>query len=163
VIRSSYSPIVLDDRTETRLVETLDSIEKLEHFINAAEFLPATQTYRGTILLALLSKCFTVGRAVCALVEAGFSEEAFGLSRTLIDIYFTVRYISNKNTEVRAERFTEFFLKNHESWTQIVPRFYPDIAPLDSEFHKMALEVAKKYKSPHEWSGETQKTKSLAM
>ena len=156
-------PPNIDDRTKAQIVETLDSIQKLENFIDESRFVPAMADYRGTIVLALLSKSFTVGRAVCALVEAGFSDEAFGLTRTLIDIYFIVRYISNKDTEARAQRFAEFYLKNHESWTQVVGKFYPRITPLNSEFHKMALEVAKNYKSPHEWSGEEQKTRSLAV
>ena len=61
-----------------------------------------------------VSDCST---AVCTLVEAGFSDEAFGLTHTLIDIYFIVRYISNKNTKVRGQRFAGFLLKNQESWT----------------------------------------------
>lgn len=151
------------EETKARVAATLRSIEKLEKFIDESTFIPATQDYRGIIILGLLSKCFTVGRAVCALVKAGFSEEAFGLTRTLIDNYLIVRYISNKDTEARAERFALFFLKNHESWAQVIPKFYPHLVHPDTEFHRTALDVAKNYKSPHEWSGEKHKTRSLAM
>ena len=163
MVRPSDTKTTVDEKTRALVAETFDSIEKLENFINESGIIPATGYIRSKIILALLSKCLTVGRAVCTLVEAGFSDEAFGLARTLIDIYFIVRYISNKNTESRAQRFAEFFLKNHESWTIVIEKFYPHITPIDSEFHRTALEVAKNYKSPHEWSGEEQKTKSLAM
>jgi hypothetical protein len=53
----------------------------------------------GTTVLALLSKTLTVGKAVCVLIESGFPEEASGVTRTLIDIYFVVRYICNAETE----------------------------------------------------------------
>jgi hypothetical protein len=145
------------------IASVLKSIKKLEDFIDESEFVPATADYRGIVILALLSKCLTVGRAICALVKVGFPEEAFGLSRTLIDIYLTVRYISNKDTEIRAERFAEFFMKNHESWASIIPKFYPQLNVSDSPEHRIFLETAKKYKNPHDWSGEPYKTKSLAM
>ncbi len=85
------------------VAKTISSIEKLERFIDSSEFIPATATYRGIVVLSLISKALTVSRAVCALVESGFPEEAFGLTRTLIDIYFTVRYISNQDTNPLGE------------------------------------------------------------
>jgi len=62
-------------------------IDKLEVFINEERYIPATRRYRGVVVLALLSKSLIVGRAVCNLVEGAFPAEAFGLSRTLIDIF----------------------------------------------------------------------------
>jgi Family of unknown function (DUF5677) len=45
------------------------------------------------VALALYSKCITVAEATIALLAAGFSDEAFGMTRTLVDIYITLRYI----------------------------------------------------------------------
>lgn len=87
---------------EAETAQVLPLIEELEKFIDDAGFIPATATYRSTVILALLSKALTVSRASCVLVESGFPEEAFGLTRTLIDIYLVVRYISNQHTESRA-------------------------------------------------------------
>jgi hypothetical protein len=47
------------------------------------------------VALALYSKCITVAEATIALLAAGFSDEAFGMTRTLVGIYIyiTLRYI----------------------------------------------------------------------
>lgn len=140
-----------------------DSIQKLETFIDECRYIPASSRYRTIIVLALLSKCLTVGRAVCTLVETGFPEEAFGVARTLIDIYFIVRYISNSDSEQRAERFALFFAKNHEDWVKIVSKYYPHATVAPTDVHKEYLKIAQNYRSPNEWSGEHEKTRSLAM
>src|SRR5437879_2521281 len=147
---------------EARVVSTLESIEKLEQYIDDAAFIPATQQHRGQIILALFSKALTVGRAACALVREGFGEEAFGMSRTLIDIYFAVRYIANKDTEARAERFAMFFTKDQEGWQKVVPKYYPHIVAPDTLERREILVMAKNYRNPNDWSGEPEKTKSLA-
>ena len=82
--------------------QVLVQITRLEKFINDWEMLPATADVRNRVFLALLSKALTVGRAICALVKDGFPAEAFGLSRTLIEIFFSVRYMSNNDTEARV-------------------------------------------------------------
>jgi Family of unknown function (DUF5677) len=154
--------IPIDPTIEARVVSTLESIQQLEQYIDEAAFIPATAQHRGQIILALFSKCLTVGRAVCSLVQAGFGEEAFGMTRTLIDIYFAVRYTANNDTEARAERFAMFFTKDQESWQKVLPRYYPNIAVPDTPETKEILTIARNYKNPHDWSGEPEKTRALA-
>src|SRR5947199_10573479 len=88
--------------------QILAKIGELEHYLNALEMIPATHRYRNAVILALLSKALTVSRAISALVDAGFPAEAFAMSRTLIEIYFCVRDISNKDTEARAETYAHY-------------------------------------------------------
>jgi len=147
---------------ETRIISTLESIEKLERYIDDAAFIPATQQHRGQIILALFSKALTMGRAICSLVQAGFSAEGFGMGRTLIDIHLVVRYIANKDTEARAERFAMFFTKDQEGWQRVVPKYYPQFVALDTPERREILAIAKNYRNPNDWSGEPEKTKSLA-
>jgi uncharacterized protein DUF5677 len=130
--------------------EVLQIIGKLEHFINGSEYMPATRFYRSKVLLALISKALTTGRAVCTLVDAGFAGEAFGLSRTLAEIFFYVRYISNKDTEERARQYAEHFGKVQEELLRVARKHYPD-KPLP-QLDKKLLELAKKYKNPHSWT-----------
>lgn len=137
-------------------------VARLEHYIDQAEFIPAVRFYRGIILLALLSKALTVARAICLLVESDFHGEAFGVSRTLIDIYLTVRYIANKETEARAKQFAEFYAKDHEGWTRIIQKFYPAMTIPNSEFHQDSLDIAKGYRSAHQWTGLGDQTKQMA-
>ena len=47
---------------------------------------------------------------------SGFADEAFGVTRTLIDIFFTLRYIANQDTDNRAKLYWQFFAKDSELW-----------------------------------------------
>ena len=100
--------------------------------------------------MALLSKALTTGRAVCALVDAGFAGEAFGLSRTLIELFLTIRYISNRDTEKRSKEYVEYVAKSQEYVIAVAAKHLPGkvLPPLEPQF----VEMAKKYRRPHSWS-----------
>jgi hypothetical protein len=137
--------------TQISTSETLSLIQKLETFINDEKFIPASNFFRSKVLLALMSKALTTGRAICLLVDAGFHGEAFGLSRTLIDIFFNVRYISNKDTEKRAKQFVEYIAKTQEELIRLSHKHYPtkvDHPKLSEGFAKLA----KVYNSAHRWT-----------
>jgi uncharacterized protein DUF5677 len=138
-------------------------VQKLESYIDESEFIPAARYYRGIVILALLSKALTVARAVCTLVETGFPAEAFGLSRTLVEIFLTIRYLSTKETEERARRFAEYFAKAHEGWTKIIQKFSPAIAVPDTEDHRRYLEQARNYPLANEWTGLRGQGRAMAM
>lgn len=138
-------------------------IEKLETFIDDSKFVPATNFYRSKILLALLSKIFTVGRAVCSLVDAGFPAEAFGLSRTLAEIFFIVRYFSNKDTEKRIATYVEHVAKGHEELMRISSKFFPEKIYKPMSFDQEFAKLAKNYKSAHSWANLRGQAKSMAL
>jgi len=138
-------------------------IDKLETFVNDSEYIPAIRRYRSIVILALLSKALTVGRAVCSLVEAGFPGEAFGLSRTLIEIFLTVRYISTTDTEERAKKFAEYFAKAHEGWMKIIQKYYPAAVIPGSKDHQRYLEVARTYPLANEWTGVRGQARMMAL
>lgn len=46
---------------------------------------PKLNAYRYTLALALYSKRLTVAEATMSLLDAGFTDEAFGMTRTLVD------------------------------------------------------------------------------
>ncbi len=89
---------------------------------------------------------------MCALVDAGFYGEAFGLSRTLIDIFLTVRYISNKDTERRAKECVEYIAKTQEELIRLSHKHFPTKADHPKLGEKFS-ELAKAYKSAHRWTG----------
>jgi hypothetical protein len=163
VSMNPVGPVVPTAEGVIPVPQVVSFVERLEHFINESEFIPATAAYRGTVVLSLISKSLTVSRAVCVLVQSGFPEEGFGLTRTLIDIFFTMRHISNQDTESRSERYAMFFMKNHESWVQIVSKYFPTTSIINTRCHEVSLETAKKYKSPTDWSGVKDRTKGLAL
>src|SRR5216683_1393570 len=100
-------------------------ISRLERHLNGLKMIPTTGALRNRIILALLSKALTVGRAICALVEDDFPAEAFGLSRTLIDIFFCVRYMSNKDTDARMTTYVEYWARVHQEWGNIAAKHFP--------------------------------------
>jgi len=136
-------------------------IEKLEHFLDDSGYIASTSYQGSKVLLALLSKILRVGRAVCILVDAGFGCEAFGLSRTMLEIFLTVRYISNDKTEERAAEYADYVAKATEHVLDVAAKHYPDKAfpKLGRKFTKMA----KKYRSPHTWSSQGGHVKTMAM
>lgn len=143
--------------------ETLKRIARLEKFIDNWKMIPATADARNRVFLALLSKALTVGRAVCALVRTGFPAEAFGLSRTLIEIFFSVRYMSNKDTEARITTYVEYAARVQKEWVILNHKYFPnrklDLPPSHAE----AMKIADKYKSRHQWTPHGGQAKFMAL
>ncbi|HET9180867.1 MAG TPA: DUF5677 domain-containing protein [Candidatus Angelobacter sp.] len=126
--------------------------------LNDARYYPPYEGYRYIAALALYSKCITVAEATITLLEAGFQEEAFGMTRTLVDIFITLHYIGNSDTDNRAQRFCRFYAKDSEEWTKIIADYWPLSAqPLGP---KTKL-IAAQYASPHKWSGKSVKEMAL--
>ena len=100
-------------------------IRLLEHYVNDADTRPRQGFAADWVLLALVSKSIWVAKAVCKLVSSGFPEEAFGLTRTLTDIFFTVRYICNDDSEGRARKYANFFAKEQEVWLRLKNTYFP--------------------------------------
>jgi hypothetical protein len=113
--------------------------------VNSAWYYPPLNAYRYTVVLALYSKCLTVAEATLALIDAGFSDEAFGMTRTLVDIYITLRYIANKDTEERARLFYRFIAKDMHGWSDIAKDYWPKLLqPMDPRI----VNEASRYRNP---------------
>jgi hypothetical protein len=143
--------------------EVLLDIEALEQYINDLGVIPCTRYRRTAVLLALLSKVLTVSRAVCRLVEAGFPSEAFGLSRTVVDLFLNVRYIANKDTEKRAKTYVDYYARVHAEWGEINDKYFPDRKLPEPAFHEEAMRIAKEFKSKHAWTGVGGQTRMMAL
>ncbi len=129
----------------TRQVRT--QIKRLERYINNLQMIPASRFYRSKVILPLFSKALTVGRAICVLVDKGFPAEAFGMSRTLVDMYFCVRYMSNKDTEARITTYVEYWARVHEEWGKIITKHFPATKVSLPSWHDEVMEIAKKFTS----------------
>jgi hypothetical protein len=121
--------------------------------VNDACYYPPLSGYRYMVALALYSKCITVAEATLLLLDHGFSDEAFGMTRTLIDIFITLHYISNKDTDSRAQLYYQYFAKDIVEWGKVIKQFWPSmvvrsIAPRTER-------LASDYHRPHSWSGKT--------
>ena len=85
-------------------------------FLNDSTYYARGHVFLDKVVLGLASKGVRVGEAVIKLIEAGFPEEAFGLSRTLVEIALNLRFIRNKATERRAKRFVDYYAKVKMEW-----------------------------------------------
>jgi len=102
------------ERSEVERVRRFVAYAKLR--LNNAAYYPPYGGHRYMVALALYSKCITVAEAALTLLDAGFGDEAFGMTRTLIDIFFTLRYIANQDTDARAKLYYEFVSKDVEGF-----------------------------------------------
>src|SRR5262249_17045808 len=141
----------------------LRQIKRLERNLNEMEMIPATHRYRSAVLLGLLSKALTVARAVCLLVKSGFPAEAFGLSRTLIEIYFSIRYISNQDTEARAKTYADYHARVRQEWQTIIMKFYPKTPAHAITLDEDVVETAKAFKHKGHWTGHGGQAKLMAL
>jgi hypothetical protein len=103
-----------------------------------------------------------VSRAVCTLVDAGFPAEAFATSRTLLDILFSVRYITNKDTEKRARKFVKYDARVRAEWVNIIQKHLPKSASRLGPLDASVLETAKEFKSKAHWTGEGGQARMMA-
>ncbi len=111
--------------------------------------------YLDHVLLALMSKSLTTAQSVLCLIDNGFWDEAFASSRTLIDISYSVRFIANKDSEKRAQRFAEYYGKDREQWMKVISDYFPSLTYETSPDHARLMGFATKFASPYSWSGVT--------
>jgi hypothetical protein len=138
-------------------------IRKTVRHINRAEYYPRQTEPSDLVVLALASKALVVGSAVCKLVETRFYEEAFGLTRTLAEIWLNLRYITNEGNSDRAETYGNYFAKDYEGWMNIIQKYYPAVPLSLPSHHAEMVKIAKRYKHPHSWSGLRGAVKAMAL
>ena len=99
---------------------------------------------------------------MCVLIDADFRAESFATSRTLIDIYFSVRYIGNKDTEKRAEKFVNYSTRLRKEWQTIITKHYPNTPSHKVFLDNAVLNAAREFASKGYWAGHGQ-TKLMAL
>lgn len=144
-------------RSYRRALEDVPAVNRfirlLERYVNERELRPRQGYAADWVLLALVSKSIWVAKSVCTLVRSGFPEEAFGLTRTLTDIFFTVRYICNQDSDRRARRFGNFFAKEQEMWLRVKNVHFPKTKLRSRPDQGKLTAIAKEFPHPHRWSG----------
>lgn len=91
--------------------ELKKTVQQLRAFLNRQRLHPRGNVLSDVVVLAITSKAVSVAKAVVCLLEAGLSEEAFGVSRTLVEIALGLRFITNRYTERRSRRFAQYSAK----------------------------------------------------
>lgn len=149
-------------RSHPSTKQILKRIKKLERLLNNLKMVPATHRRRSFVILPLLSKALTVSRAICVLVDAGFPAEAFATSRTLLEILFSLRYITNKFTEERAEQYLKYQARVQLEWLNITQKHLPTVAAQLRGLDPSMRAIADEFKSRGNWTGNHAQTWVMA-
>jgi hypothetical protein len=98
----------VQDLTPQRKREMKRILSKIVAFLDKQTWYPRGNVFLDKVVLAHVSKALNVAQSIMALIDAGFPEEAFGMSRTIVEIALNLRYITNRNSEQRAQRFVHY-------------------------------------------------------
>lgn len=138
-------------------------VDRVRTTVDNREVYPRRTQYLDVVLLMLLSKAVRVSEATCTLIETGYYEEASGLSRTLIDLFFTSRYLANRESLERADKFVRFWAKDYSAWIPLIEKYYLAGNFVRPPHHEEMVRVASEYRSPHKWTGLGDQTKQMAL
>lgn len=130
-----------------------------------SERIYVTEINSSRIPYALLTKAFHVHQSVLLLCKAGFGSEAYGLSRTLIEIHIALRWITNQEEVARCDGYAEFVTKRKEYWAMILQKYsptHPESAGALKYVDNLYGKYTKKYKWYTFWANVQDKLKGMA-
>ncbi len=119
--------------------------------INDLSIYPRRNIYSDIVILALLNRAFRNAEAICGLVEQSFYDDAFGLSRTLVEIALNLRYLTNKDIGERTARYVRYFGKDRERLCVLIDKYYGNQDREYSEDHEVLMQLAGDFKTPNSW------------
>jgi hypothetical protein len=112
-----------------------------------------------------LTKAFQVHEAVLVLCRAGYGSEAVALSRIILEMYITLRWITNQDQVRRAEDFAYFVAKRKEYAAKTLAKYRPG-SPVAADavkfVEKTYKQYADKYGSFTFWSNKPNNLRQLA-
>jgi hypothetical protein len=113
-------------------------------FVSKAVF--PRNCYPDKSLTRLLRRVTTTARAIARLTRLGYGADALGLTRSLIDDWLVIRWITNKETEVRGKLFYDFWAKQLERMSDLSEQYGPegqDSIPLTARVEERAAQFKK--------------------
>jgi len=138
---------------------------QLKEAFVAEEIYVAAAVATSFVPFAHLTKAFQVHEAVLTLCRARFGSEAFALSRILLEMYITLRWITNQDQSKRAEDFAFFVAKRKEYIAKTFADYRPgsavgaDVIRFVENTYK---EYADRYDSFKFWSNKPNNLRQLA-
>jgi hypothetical protein len=103
------------------------AIRLLQKEIDDTLFCPRAGFALDQALLIVTSKALRLGLAICQLIAAGFYGEAFGLTRSVLEAFFIVKYISSKDAEDRARSYLQFRKTYYYNQEEIRKKHFPHV------------------------------------
>lgn len=114
---------------------------------------------------AHLTKAFQVHGSVLVLCRAGFGSEAYALSRLILEMHITLRWITNQDSVKRAEEYALFVAKRKEYAAQMIAKYQPgtpQAAGAVTYVENLYKRYADKYARFTFWSNKPNNLKGLA-
>lgn len=145
-------------------------IECLRSEIEGLEILPRLlfEYPIDSIALGMLSKAFALSRACLLLLRSDFPDEAYGLSRSIVEITLILRYITS-NLDLQAKRAVQFLtysvdFKNY--WLYFARKAYegkPEAEEIEryAKLYKLSGDPSKAQKHWSELRGFTREARKL--
>ncbi len=89
--------------------------------------------------LALVSKAFSISSALLILLESGFAEEAYGLSRSLVECALTLRFLTQDRDILyqRTMDYARFEVTDKQYWMHYA-LLYASGQPMEQEIRDFA-------------------------
>jgi hypothetical protein len=155
--------------TESEVAAWIDAAEaaarQLKEAIAAEKIYVATSVATSSVPFSHLTKAFQIHNAILILCRAGYGSEAMALSRSILEMYITLRWITNQNQNKRAEDFAFFIAKRKEYAAKTFAKYQPGsrIASDAVKFVENTYrQYADKYASWVFWSNEPNNLRQLA-
>jgi hypothetical protein len=132
-----------------------DVAHKLRKSLVAEEIYVPTAVATSAIPYTHLTKAFQVHEAILVLCREGYGSEAMALSRIMLEMLITLRWITNNDQLRRAEDFAFFVAKRKEYAARSFAKYQPgnpiaaDVVTFVENTYK---QYADKYKSWNFWS-----------
>lgn len=129
--------------------------KQLREALLAAEIYVAACSATSVIPFCHLTKAFQTHEAVLTLCRAGFGSEAFALSRLILEMSMTLRWITNKEQVKRCEAFALFEAKRKQYFAETYTRYNPSSAAFAGaiqHIENLYRQYTEKYDSFKFWS-----------
>jgi hypothetical protein len=155
--------------TQSELLAWIDAAEnaagQLKAAIAAEKIYVATRVATSSVPYSHLTKAFQVHEAVLILCRAGYGSEAMALSRSMLEMYITLRWIINKDQSKRTEEFALFVAKRKEYVAKTFAKYQPG-SPVATDAVKFVAKTYKQYADKYDswifWSNKPNNLKQLA-
>jgi hypothetical protein len=130
-----------------------DAIRTLQHEIDSTLFCPRASFAIDRVLLTVASRGLRIGLAVCHLVAGGFYGEAFGLTRSVLEAFFIVKYVASpsKDGEDRARSYLEFRKTYFYNQEENRKKYFPNEERPAWLTQEMLDEVKKLFPNTRHW------------
>lgn len=128
------------------------TVARIRRFVDDQAYCPRRGVQLDIALLGLLSKSIRFAEGTCHLVSGGFHEEALALARSILEVFLTTRYITNKRSEQRAHSYLRFCAAHVVNVEEVFARFLVGVRPRPrTEEMKHLLRLGRRIKRRKGW------------